>query len=540
MSQNINVQNNTGTINIYNGPEEGKEKKASVSIPAIDKYSSPLNAKIEVSSIGKDMYRVSFLLENELISQVIEQNYLTFKKEASANDMYDRIVEMIGSIKKETLEKMLHSAVVVPMIRNKMNVFEKESQIAQPESKDLLIRTKHEGDIEAVPAGLVIHPVNDHFPEHNGTVKIASKGKHANWYQVASLEWQKKTKQEKDEIIKEKQKTFYKDDFKNAWDSMLGEHIDATDTGVIAYKRHEMVQDYMDAFVGTEYKTCRDHQGCKADSNNWYKMAQTDEPVKPMGLNIPISSGLVQILSQLKSQGCMSLIVGGAVRDAVMGISPKDIDIEVYNTNYENLVQILEQLGKVNLVGRAFGIVKLTDAEGNEYDFSVPRRDNKIGNGHKDFAVTFDADIQPKDAAARRDFTVNSMAYDPLEKKLYDYYNGYQDIQNKVLKATSEAFAEDPLRVLRGMQFAARFGFDVDPETAEMAKSIKNEPLVKERVSEEWMKLCIKGKYPGKALLYLVKTGWIDNYPQLKSMIGVLQYPPFHPEGAKVRKIIKK
>ena len=188
-------------------------------------------------------------------------------------------------------------------------------------------------------------------------------------------------------------------------------------------------------------------------------------------LNIEMSPKVLSILSQLNANGSKALAVGGSVRDAIKGENPKDIDIEVYNIDYDSLSALLKQHGRVDLVGKKFGIIKFTEpGTGDTYDFSIPRRDNKIGIGHRGFKTTFDPTITPKDAAARRDFTVNALAYDPLEGVVHDYFGGVQDLNNGVLRATSEAFAEDPLRVLRGMQFAARFDMKLDPETAKMCQ----------------------------------------------------------------------
>ena len=266
---------------------------------------------------------------------------------------------------------------------------------------------------------------------------------------------------------------------------------------------------------------------------NWYKISVQEQKPETyqMELNIPIPKTCFEIISHLKSQGYLSLIVGGAVRDSFLGIKSKDIDVEVYGLDYNTLTNILEPFGKIDLVGKKFGIIKITDKEKNTYDFSIPRRDNKIGKGHKGFNVEFDQSITPKEAASRRDFTVNSLAYNPISKTVYDFFGGIEDLNNKVLRATSPAFAEDSLRVLRGMQFSSRFGFDIEPETAKMCASLKHEPLVIERVSEEWMKLFTKGKYPEKTLQYLIDTEWIDNYPELKMIVGVPQDKEWHPEG---------
>lgn len=251
-------------------------------------------------------------------------------------------------------------------------------------------------------------------------------------------------------------------------------------------------------------------------------------------LDIPVSDTMRTVMGRLNEQGKKPLIVGGAVRDALLGEKPKDIDVEVYNANYDELSDTLSKHGRVNLVGKQFGVVKFTDPQGNDYDFSIPRRDNKSGVGHRDFQVDFDPSISPQQAASRRDFTFNALAYDPVENKLHDYFHGERDLQAKLLHHTSDAFTEDPLRVLRGMQFSARYGLDLSDDTAEASKNIAHEydSIPRERVSEEWMKLATKGKQPGRAIHYLMRTGWIDNFPHLANLVDVPQEPEWHPEGA--------
>jgi tRNA nucleotidyltransferase (CCA-adding enzyme) len=269
--------------------------------------------------------------------------------------------------------------------------------------------------------------------------------------------------------------------------------------------------------------------------NKYSKKYANENNVYSSNLNIPISKTGLEILQHLNSAGKLSLVVGGAVRDAIMGVEPKDIDIEVYDITYEELEKILNKHGKTNVVGKSFGIIKFSDSQRNEYDFSIPRRDSKVtdstSSSGRGFKSTFDKNISPKEAASRRDFTMNAMAYDPINKNLYDFFGGIEDIKNKTLKATSSEFSEDPLRVLRGMQFAARFDFNLDPETAKLAASIKSSELVKERVADEWMKMLTKGKYPSRVIQYLIDTEWIDNYPELKAVVGLEQDPEHHPEG---------
>jgi tRNA nucleotidyltransferase (CCA-adding enzyme) len=237
---------------------------------------------------------------------------------------------------------------------------------------------------------------------------------------------------------------------------------------------------------------------------------------------------LDQIIRALTAAGHRALIAGGAVRDDLLGLTPKDFDIEVYGVTFEKLAQILAEYGRIDLVGQSFGVIKL-----GPYDFSLPRRDSKIGRAHRDFSTSFDPDITPKEAASRRDFTINAMAFDPVANELLDYFGGRADLRNRVLRATSEAFREDPLRVLRGMQFVCRFNLAIDPKTAEECRAIADQysTIAQERVAEEFMKWAVKSQYPGHIAEYLLATGWIVQFPELENILNVPQDPEWHPEG---------
>jgi tRNA nucleotidyltransferase (CCA-adding enzyme) len=248
---------------------------------------------------------------------------------------------------------------------------------------------------------------------------------------------------------------------------------------------------------------------------------------------LALAPALERIVRELHEAGFRQLIVGGAVRDALLGHQPKDIDVEVYGITYDRLAALLSAHGRIDLVGKSFGVVKFTAASGDACDFSVPRRDNKIGLYHRDFRMTFDPSITPREAAARRDFTINAMAYDPLTHEVLDFFGGRDDLNHRVLRATSVAFSEDPLRVLRGMQFACRFDLSAEPATAEMSRSIAHEysTLARERVAEEFMKWATKASHPGRIAEYLDATGWMVHFPELQKIAGVPQDPEWHPEG---------
>jgi tRNA nucleotidyltransferase (CCA-adding enzyme) len=248
---------------------------------------------------------------------------------------------------------------------------------------------------------------------------------------------------------------------------------------------------------------------------------------------LTLPAALARIVRDLRESGFHAVVVGGSVRDALLGLEPKDIDIEVYRISYDELAAFLATRGHVDLVGKSFGVVKLSESGAHTYDFSVPRRDSKTGPGHRDFNAHFDASITPREAASRRDFTINAMSFDPLTGEVWDFFGGQVDLNNHVLRATSDAFSEDPLRVLRGMQFACRFNLTVDEGTAAMSRSIASEysTLPRERVAEEFMKWAVKSPHPARIGEYLQSTGWIAHFPEIQNLFGVPQDPEWHPEG---------
>src|SRR5882762_5281582 len=226
-------------------------------------------------------------------------------------------------------------------------------------------------------------------------------------------------------------------------------------------------------------------------------------------------------------------LVGGCGRDWLHGCAIKDCDIEVFGVSFDQLNAALKRWGKIDLVGRSFGVVKLTLPDGPTFDFTIPRRDSKVAPGHKGFEIAFDPSITPKEAAARRDFTINSLMYDTRRKQVLDFFGGEHDLRSRVLKHTSPAFTEDPLRVLRGMQFAARVGLLAAADTLDPCRSIKAaySELAGERVREEWFKWAAKATRPSAGLEFLAQTEWIDHFPELKALRGTPQDPGWHPEG---------
>lgn len=227
-------------------------------------------------------------------------------------------------------------------------------------------------------------------------------------------------------------------------------------------------------------------------------------------------------------------LVGGGVRDWLLGLEPKDFDIEVAGVDFETLHRALAPFGSTDVVGRSFGVIKARNrTSGTEYDFSLPRRESKTGAGHRGFAVVPDPALSDAEAAARRDFTVNAIALDPFTLELIDPHGGQADLQARVLRHTSAAFVEDPLRVLRAMQLAARFDFTLAPETAALCRSIAGAfaELPVERVWGEWEKWAVKSAKPSRGLAVLEESGWLRHFPEIAVLRGTPQEPEWHPEG---------
>ena len=240
---------------------------------------------------------------------------------------------------------------------------------------------------------------------------------------------------------------------------------------------------------------------------------------------------LLAVLQAVRKVG-RPRVVGGCVRDWLLGLEPKDFDVEVPGVNFETLHRVLAPFGATDVVGRSFGVIKLR-LGGTEYDFSLPRRESKTGSGHRGFLVEPEPNLSDSEAAARRDFTVNAIAYDPFTGTLIDPHGGERDLRARVLRHTSAAFTEDPLRVLRAFQLAARFDFTLAPETVALCRSIKAScaELPVERIWGEWAKWAEKAQKPSRGLDVLRETEWLGHFPEIAALVGTPQDPEWHPEG---------
>jgi len=238
---------------------------------------------------------------------------------------------------------------------------------------------------------------------------------------------------------------------------------------------------------------------------------------------------VISLAQVINEAGGRALLVGGCVRDQLMGAQAKDWDLEVYHLNAARVREILDQFGSVNVVGESFTVYKL----GPDLDVSIPRRERKSGRGHKAFVIEGDPEMSVTEASRRRDFTINAILRDPLTGELIDPFDGRRDIEQRVLRAVSiETFAEDSLRVLRAAQFAARFQFDIDPGTIELCRTIDLGDLPAERIYGELEKLLLQAKRPSIGLEWLRTLGAIEKiFPEIQSLIGVPQDPEWHPEG---------
>lgn len=223
------------------------------------------------------------------------------------------------------------------------------------------------------------------------------------------------------------------------------------------------------------------------------------------------------------------MLVGGCVRDQIRGVEVKDWDLEVYGLEPDRLKSILGEFGTVNTVGAVFTVFKL----GSDLDVSIPRRERKTSHGHRGFTVEGDPSMSFADACRRRDFTVNAILKDPLTGEIEDPFHGQEDLERETLRAVDpETFVEDSLRVLRAVQFAARFGFEIEPSTFELCRSIDLTDLPSERVWGEIEKLLLQAERPGEGLRLIYDLGVAERlFPELQALKGVPQEPDWHPEG---------
>ena len=236
----------------------------------------------------------------------------------------------------------------------------------------------------------------------------------------------------------------------------------------------------------------------------------------------------LKIARAVRDVGGRALIVGGWVRDRLLDRPSKDVDLEVYRLPAPRLRALLERIDRVNPVGEAFTVFKV-----GPIDVALPRRESKAGRGHRGFDVTGDPELPIEEAARRRDFTINAIAWDPLTEEYVDPYGGRADLQHKVLRAVdSRSFGDDSLRVLRAVQFAARFELEVDEPTKALCRRITLDDLPAERVWGELDKLLLQAVRPSIGFRVALELGVVQQlFPELAALVNCPQEPEWHPEG---------
>ncbi len=236
----------------------------------------------------------------------------------------------------------------------------------------------------------------------------------------------------------------------------------------------------------------------------------------------------IAIARAVRLAGGRALVVGGWVRDRLLGRPSLDLDLEVYGLDAGPLRDLLARFGPVNAVGESFTVYKVAGL-----DVALPRRESKTGRGHRGFEVIGDPHLSVAEAARRRDFTINAIAWDPLTDEYLDPFDGRGDLARRLLRLVDpDTFPDDSLRVLRALQFVARFELDLEPATADICRGIPLDDLPAERVWGEVEKLLLQARRPSmglelaESLLVLEKL-----FPECAALVGCPQEPDWHPEG---------
>jgi tRNA nucleotidyltransferase (CCA-adding enzyme) len=244
-------------------------------------------------------------------------------------------------------------------------------------------------------------------------------------------------------------------------------------------------------------------------------------------LPTPLPSRAVEIAEAVRDAGGRALVVGGWVRDRLLGRESKDVDLEVFGVPSDRLRTLLESLGRVETVGESFQVYKAGDI-----DVSLPRRESKAGRGHRGFDVAGSPAMTAEEAARRRDFTVNAISWDPLTDQYVDPFDGRSDLDRGLLRVVDPAtFSDDSLRVLRAVQLAARFDLHLDEEAKAICRRIPLDDLPAERVWGEFEKL-LSAPRPSVGFALALELGVIEKlFPELHALVGCVQEPEWHPEG---------
>ncbi len=237
-----------------------------------------------------------------------------------------------------------------------------------------------------------------------------------------------------------------------------------------------------------------------------------------------------KLAKQVSELGGICYFVGGYVRDKLMDNPGKDIDVEVHGVTPSALEAVLDNLGTRIETGKSFGVYNL---KGYTMDIAMPRKEECTGRGHRDFKVEIDPFLGTEKAAVRRDFTINAIMENVLTGEIIDHFDGKRDLGKHIIRhINSDTFIEDPLRVLRGAQFASRFGFAIAQETVELCKTMKLDTLASERIFEEMKKALLKSERPSKFFEKLKEMEALDVwFSEVAALRGVEQNKQHHKEG---------
>ncbi len=246
----------------------------------------------------------------------------------------------------------------------------------------------------------------------------------------------------------------------------------------------------------------------------------------------PLAFDIARTVSEA---GGRAFVVGGWVRDRLRGEDSKDIDIEVFGIAAAELPGLLAALGRVEPAGQSFPVFKVARPGSGEpaIDVALPRRESKRGRGHKAFDVQGDPSMTLAEAARRRDFTINAISWDPLRDEYQDPCGGRADLERRLLRAVDlRTFGDDSLRVLRAVQFAARFEFALEDQTAALCRRIPLDDLPAERIWGEVEKLLLQAPRPSIGFALALDLGVIEAVlPEMRPLVGCAQEPEWHPEG---------
>ena len=243
---------------------------------------------------------------------------------------------------------------------------------------------------------------------------------------------------------------------------------------------------------------------------------------------------LNEVVKEINDIGGTVYIVGGAVRDELLGIENKDIDLEIYNITALQLMSILSKYGKVKETGKSFGVLMIS---GLDIDFAMPRFESKVGIGHRGFDVSVNPFISTQEASRRRDFTINALMKNALTGEIIDHWEGIEDLKRGVIRHIDDkSFVEDPLRAFRCAQFASRFNFEIDKDTLRLCGEMDVETLPIERIFEETSKALLKSSKPSVYFEELKNMGIISDksdksFSQLFALTKTNQSKKHHPEG---------